>query len=75
MLGPSRAASHEPEVAQIKSIMNPSLLQKLEKHDGEEATFASWRFRFEGLAALIGLEGIMDDAVTAAKEDLAMDFI
>ena len=54
----------------VKSIVHPGILEKCATHDGQESTFPAWRFKFEGLAALIGLESYLESAITTDEADL-----
>ena len=49
------------DLTELKSIMHPGLVEKLDKHDGQEASFPAWRWQFESLAALICVEQAVDD--------------
>ena len=54
----------------VKSIVHPGILEKCVAHNGEDATFPSWRFRIESLAALIGLDSYLESALTTDEVEL-----
>ena len=54
----------------IKSILHPGIIEKLASHNGEEAAFPSWRFKFEGLVSLVGLDSYLQTALETTDSDL-----
>ena len=63
------------DLEEVKSIIHPGLLERVEKHDGQEASFPSWRFQFESLAALIGLDRELDSALKESDAGLELAVI
>eukprot|EP00971_Amphidinium_carterae_P194165 3852839-Amphidinium_carterae.1 len=60
------------EADELKSIIHPSLIEKAERHDGQESTFPAWKFQFEALAALIGMDKQVEMSPTTSDADLAL---
>ena len=66
---------HSGDLEEVKSIIHPGLLERVEKHDGEEASFPAWRFQFEALAALIGIDKDLDLALQETDAELQLQTI
>ena len=55
---------------ELKTIINPKILEKAERHYGNEETFPTWRFKFEGLMALMGLDVDLEAVAPASTVGL-----
>ena len=69
---PQRHRLDEGDTVGIKSILHPGIVEKLPSHNGEEATFPAWRFKFEGLATLVGLDQYLQTSLDTEEADLKL---
>eukprot|EP00971_Amphidinium_carterae_P316535 6292132-Amphidinium_carterae.2 len=56
---------------ELKSIIHPSLIEEAQRHDGQESTFPTWKFQFEALAALRGMDKQVEMCPTTSDAELA----
>jgi hypothetical protein len=67
------ATSKNPVLDEIKSIVNPRILEKCPMFDGSNEKWMEWSFVFHSVAGLIGLETSMEGALTVAESDMDFD--
>jgi len=61
------------EQQDIRSVMDPRLVERVERFSGEDAGWPDFRFDMESTAMLIGLDSLLADALEQPDESLVVD--